>query len=98
MTDSAPYRDAVARDGASHQQWPASMEEMNMPPFVGYLSTATITLGENGVLAVGFAKPPLRGHVLQLTPYVAEGALHWSCAGDVPAKLLPLECRDQTQR
>jgi hypothetical protein len=74
------------------------MEQMNMPPFAGNQSTSTITLGENGVLAVRFAKPPLRGHVLQLAPYVTEGALHWSCAGDVPAKLLPLECRDQTQR
>lgn len=98
MADSAPYRDAVARYATSHQQWPASMEQMNMPPFAGNQSTSTITLGENGVLAVRFAKPPLRGHVLQLAPYVTEGALHWSCAGDVPAKLLPLECRDQTRR
>jgi Zn-dependent protease with chaperone function len=95
MTDSTPYREAVGQFGVSHQTWPDSMEQMGLRPFPGDLNVSSITLGANGVLTVDFVKPPLHGHVLQLTPYVRNNAVQWSCGGDVPAKLLPQSCRTQ---
>jgi Zn-dependent protease with chaperone function len=95
MMDSAPYRDAVAKYGVSYQKWPISMEQAGMAPFAADPNVSTITLGDNGTLNVAFAKPPLHGHLLQLTPYVRDGTVRWSCAGDVPAKWLPLVCRTQ---
>lgn len=95
MTDSAPYRTAVTRYGLDQQQWPESMAQLGMTPFAGDGNVSAITLGADGVLNVAFAKAPLQGHVLQLTPYVRDNAIHWSCGGDVPAKWLPQACRSQ---
>jgi Zn-dependent protease with chaperone function len=93
MTQSTPYREAVARYGMTHRSWPTSIDELGVPVFQADANISGITLENNGVLDVGFVKPPLRGHVLQITPYVNNGAIRWSCAGDVPAKWLPLSCK-----
>nr|WP_272913773.1 pilin [Frateuria defendens] len=93
MADSAPHRTAVEQFGASHQRWPDSLTQLGMAPFAGDASVAGITLGGDGALLVSFANPALRGHLFKLTPYVRNGAIHWSCGGDVPEKLLPPACR-----
>jgi Zn-dependent protease with chaperone function len=95
MTDSAPYEEAVARYGTNHQQWPDAMSQLGIVPFAGNGNVSGITLGENGVLNIAFAKPPLHDHVLQLTPSMRDNAIHWSCGGDIPAKWLPQACRTQ---
>lgn len=92
MSDSAPYRQVVAQYAASHQAWPDSLEQLGLAPFAGNRQVSGITLGANGVLNVDFVNMPLRGHVLQLTPYVRGNTIHWAYAGDVPAKLLPPAC------
>ncbi len=94
MSDSSPYRSAVAQYGTSHQRWPDSIDQVGLAPFAGDRNVAGITLGANGVLSVAFANPPLRGHVLQLVPYVRNNAVHWSCSGDVSVKWLPPSCRN----
>lgn len=95
MADSAPYREAVTQYGISHREWPDTLEKLGLAPFAGDRSVSGISLGAQGMLSVDFVKPPLRGHVLQLIPYVRANVIHWSCAGDVAAKLLPLSCRSQ---
>ncbi|HUA80483.1 MAG TPA: M48 family metallopeptidase, partial [Dyella sp.] len=44
MTDSAPYRQAIAQFGVSRQQWPTTMEQVGMTTFAGDRSVATIDL------------------------------------------------------
>ncbi len=95
MVDSAPYRDAVARYGISHHEWPDAIAKLGLAPFTGDRNVLGIRLGANGTLIVDFANKPLHGHVLQLVPYVRDNAIHWSCGGDVPVKLLPVSCRHQ---
>lgn len=95
MTDSAPYRQAIAQFGISHQQWPATVEQVGLTAFPGDRSVAAIGLGENGELSVSFVNTSLRGHTLLLTPYVSNGTIHWSCGGNIPATALPPECHTQ---
>jgi hypothetical protein len=95
MSDSAPYRSAIAQYGASHQQWPTTMDQIGLAPFSGDRNVSGIDLAQNGVLTVNFANASLHGHVLLLTPYVSNNAIHWSCGGDIPAKWLPPSCKDQ---
>jgi len=95
ISDSAPYREAVTQYGTSRHQWPASMGELGLAPFAGDRNVSNISLGANGMLTIGFVNKSLHGHVLQLTPYVRNQAIHWSCAGDVPTKLLPPFCHSQ---
>lgn len=95
MTETAAYRHAIEQYGISHNQWPDSLDALGLAPFADDASVSGIALGSHGALSVSFAKPPLRGHVLQLTPYVRDNAIHWSCGGDVPARMLPLSCRGQ---
>jgi Zn-dependent protease with chaperone function/Tfp pilus assembly major pilin PilA len=95
MTDSAPYRQAVAQYGLSQQQWPTSWQQLGVAPFTGDSSVANIDLGENGALTITFANASLRGHVLQLKPYLSNNTIHWSCDGNLPATVLPQECRAQ---
>jgi Zn-dependent protease with chaperone function/Tfp pilus assembly major pilin PilA len=95
MTDSAPYQTAIAQYGVSHQQWPTTMNQMGLAPFAGDRNVSGIELGPNGVLTVSFANAALHGHELLLTPYVSNNTIHWSCGGDVPAKWLPLSCKNQ---
>lgn len=94
MADSSPYRTAVAQYGTGHQKWPDSIDQLGLTPFAGDRNVAGITLGANGVLSVAFVRPPLRGHVLQLVPYVRNNTVHWSCSGDVSVKWLPPSCRN----
>lgn len=93
MTDSAPYREAVARYAIEHRAWPESADQLGVAAFAGDVNVSAIRLGANGTLMLELAKPPLRDKTLQLTPYVRGNAIHWACGGDVPAKLLPQECR-----
>jgi Zn-dependent protease with chaperone function len=93
MADSAPYRSAVARYGTSHHEWPTSIEALGLPPFAGDRNVSGIRLGENGTLTVDFASASLHNHTFQLVPYVRGQTIHWSCRGDMPAKLLPADCR-----
>lgn len=93
MADAAPYRTAVAQFATRNQAWPQSIEQTGLAPFAGDANVEGITLGQNGALDITFAKAPARGHVLQLAPYVRDGAIQWSCGGDLPAKLLPAQCR-----
>lgn len=93
MAQSAPYRAAVEQYAIGHQAWPQSADQLGLSPFGGDANVAGIELGEKGALSISFAKAPARGHVLVLTPYVHEGTIHWACGGDLPAKLLPAECR-----
>ncbi len=95
MTDSAPYRAAVAQYGTSHRAWPDSVNELGLAAFAGDRSVSSIDLGVNGTLNIRFVNAPLRGHSLLLTPYVHDQAIHWSCGGDVPAKLLPPACHTE---
>jgi hypothetical protein len=93
MAETLPYRTAIAQYAASHQAWPQSMEQAGVAPFAGDANVAGIQLGADGALTISFAKAPARGHVLLLTPYVRNNAIHWACGGDLPAKLLPPSCR-----
>ncbi|MEI7037933.1 M48 family metallopeptidase [Fulvimonas yonginensis] len=95
MTDAAPYRAAVEQFAVQHQAWPQSVGQLGLAPFAGDANVAGITLGAEGTLQLTFAKAPARGHVLLLTPYVRDHAIHWACSGDLPAKLLPAECRTE---
>lgn len=97
MTDAAPYRTAVAEFGMSHRVWPTSFAQMGMSDYPGDAQVAGITLGEGGVLSVQFAKAPLQGKVLVLTPEVHGGAIEWSCGGNIAAKMLPATCRATQQ-
>lgn len=93
MAESTSYRTAVEQFAMRNQAWPQSIAQTGLAPFGGDANVAGIELGAQGVLTVTFAKAPARGHVLLLTPYVRSGAIHWSCGGDLPAKLLPAACR-----
>lgn len=93
MSDSGPYRNAVAQYGISHGAWPNSFAQLGMDPFPGDPQVASIELGANGVLAVQFVKSPLHGKVLELTPYLRGHTIQWTCGGDVPERALPLSCR-----
>ena len=95
MSDSAPYREAVAQFGAAHQAWPTSIDQVGLAAFPGDRNVSGITLGARGVLTVDFVSTSMRGHALQLTPYVRDQQIHWSCGGDVPAKLLPADCKQE---
>lgn len=95
MTESAPYQSAIAAYGTEHQRWPTSFDQLGMAEFQGDKTVASILLTPNGVLDVSFAKPPLRGKTLELTPYVRAGKILWSCSGDLASKLLPVSCRAQ---
>lgn len=95
MTDSAPYRQAIAQYGTTHQQWPANMDQLGLPSFPGDRNVAGIELQENGALSITFINASLRGHKLLLTPYVSNGTIHWSCGGDIPTAVLPQDCRAQ---
>ncbi|WP_158545122.1 M48 family metallopeptidase [Dyella monticola] len=93
MSDSAPYREAIAQYGTSRQQWPTSVDQLGLPKFSGDRTVAGIELEQNGELSITFVNAALRGHTLLLTPYVSNNTIHWSCGGDMPATVLPQECR-----
>ena len=95
MIDSAPYRQAVAQFGVSHQQWPTTLQQAGLADFPGDRSVAAIELGENGEISITFVNAALRGHTLLLTPGVSNGTIHWTCGGNIPAAVLPQECRTQ---
>lgn len=93
MVEAAPYRTAVEQFAMRNQSWPQSLNQIGLAPFAGDANVAGIDLGAHGAINLTFAKAPARGHVLALTPYVRDSTIHWACGGDLPAKLLPAECR-----
>lgn len=93
MTESAPYREAVAQYGISHQQWPTSLDEAGLGPLTPDRNVSAIALGADGELTVTFANASLRSHALVLIPEVVNGAIHWQCGGDLQAKWLPVSCK-----
>lgn len=93
MNESAPYREAVARYGIDHQQWPASLDQAGLGALPPDRNVAGIALGDNGQLTVSFAIASLRSHALVLTPVVVNGTIHWQCGGDLQPKWLPASCR-----
>ncbi|GLQ51303.1 M48 family metalloprotease [Dyella flava] len=95
MTDSAPYRQAIAQYSLSQQQWPSSMQQLGMTEFPGDQTVAGIVLGGNGTLTVTFVSPSMRSRELLLRPYLSNNTIQWSCSGNIPANALPLECRAQ---
>lgn len=97
MSDTLPYREAIAEFGTSHRVWPSSFEQMGLGPFAGDKQVTSIELGRSGSLSVQFASPSLHGRILQLVPVVNGESITWSCRGDIPAKWLPTECRPQAQ-
>jgi len=95
MTDSAPYRQAIAQYGVAHQQWPTDMAQIGEPAFPGDRNVASIDLQENGTLSITFANKAMHDRKLLLRPFVRNGSILWSCEGNLPAKVLPQECRMQ---
>jgi Zn-dependent protease with chaperone function/type II secretory pathway pseudopilin PulG len=95
MADSATYRQAIAQYVQSKQQWPTSLQQLDLASFPGDSTVAGIELGDNGTLTIRFASASLRGHELQLTPYSSNNTIQWTCSGNLPAAALPLECRTQ---
>lgn len=93
MTDSAPYRQAIAQYNAQQQQWPSSMQQLGLRPFAGDRNVADIDLGDDGELAITFTSASLRNHVLLLKPSVGDNGIAWSCKGDIPPADLPQECK-----
>lgn len=93
MTESAPYRSAIAQYAMSHQQWPASLDQAGVGAITPDRTVAGIALGENGQLTLSFAAPSMRSHSLVLAPYVNQGVIHWQCGGEIPPKWLPSSCK-----
>ncbi len=91
ITDAAPYQSAVAQYAMKNRVWPESIDQVGLPSFAGDKSVSTIQLGPKGELNVSLAGS-LHGHILQLSPYLSQGQIHWACGGDVPTKALPLTC------
>lgn len=93
MARTAPYRHAVAQYGIDQRRWPDSMEQLGMGRFTPNADVSAIALDNNGTLRVTLAKQPVRGRMLQLTPYVRDHAIHWACGGNIKKTQLPLSCR-----
>lgn len=91
MTDSAPYRAAIAQYALKNRVWPESIEQAGLSPFAGDRSVSTIKIGNRGVLNVGLAGA-LRNHVLTLSPYLSGGEIKWTCSGDVSPRILQATC------
>ncbi|MBD8874100.1 M48 family metallopeptidase [Rhodanobacter sp. DHB23] len=92
--DTAPYREAVVRYATVQHQWPESLDQMGMAPFAGDKAVSSISLAPQGVLiATLVAKPHAAPLTLELSPYVQNHAVLWSCGGDIPSRQLPVACR-----
>lgn len=93
VSESSPYRRAVAEYAVSHQKWPATLDQTGVGAITPDRTVAAIALGANGELTLRFAAPSMRNRILLLTPYIHEGTVQWQCGGEIPPKWIPASCK-----
>ena len=86
---------AVSEYWASEGSLPADNTEAGMPRAASIIGNEVSGVQvEDGVITITYARPPIGGDTLELSPVTAGGGTDWACGGgDLANKYRPSSCR-----
>ncbi|MBT8446915.1 MAG: pilin, partial [Gammaproteobacteria bacterium] len=87
---------AVSEYWASEGSLPATNAEAGMPLSTSISGNEVTSVNvAGGVITITYARPPIAGNTLTMSPVTAGGGVDWSCgaAGTLAAKYRPSSCR-----
>jgi type II secretory pathway pseudopilin PulG len=86
---------AVSEYYEKNNEVPARIEDAGFAPPKASSTIETVTIDKNGAIGVVLSIPQVKGKVLRFVPQLdADKRVVWRCSGgDIPAKFLPVDCR-----